>query len=480
MKRLLLLIMLAFSLPFAVKATHLMGGDMVVHQDSANSVTLTISLYRDTSGVPLGTSETMQLFSYDSATGNYLLMSTWSIPRNMALSTLLLPSFPYGVEVGVYTAQIPLAPGQYRFVYNTCCRNGAIQNAANPLSESMTLYTDYTMPAAPDTNSTPEFLALPVAYFAVNSPATYNPLPYDPDADSIAWNLNTPYGNYAFTTGGGSMSFAPVGGFTTPAAASTGPFTMNPFTGEITWTPNTVGNFIQSFEVNEYRNGMQIGRIIRDMQYVVIPQMGNPPAFIMNTPYQTNTADNYNYLYYTPGQPLQFAIDGSDSDPNTALEMRGYGEVFELANNPATFNVSGSGGSITGNFSWTPPATFSKDEITVFRLRDGLYTKDFTIVFRKNPNPAAVTNVVAGVNDISIYPNPAHNELNIHLDLTKDINSSICICNMLGQQVQTVYQGKLMSGKTNLKDNINLPAGVYQVAVKNGNEVLKTVRLLIQ
>lgn len=480
MKRLLFLFVLALTLSTGARATHLMGGDMTVHQDSAGSVTFTMSLYRDTSGIPLGTSEEVQLFTYNPVTGGYLLTSTWSIPRNMALSTLLLPSFPYGVEVGVYTAQMTLAPGQYRFVYNTCCRNGAIQNASNPLNESMDLYTDYTLPAAPDTNSTPEFLALPVAYFAVNSPATYNPLPYDPDADSISWGLNTPYGNYSFTTGGGSMSFMPVAGFTTPPAATSGPFTMNPVTGQISWTPNTLGNFIQSFEVKEFRNGTQIGSIIRDMQYVVIAQSGTPPSFVMATPYMTNTTDDYNYVYYTPGQPLSFSIGGTDADPGTTLEMQAYGEVFELPNNPASFSVQGSGASINGNFTWTPSATFNKDEITVFRLRDGMFTKDFTVIFKKNPNPASVHTLAAGVNDISIFPNPAHNELNVHLDITREINSSICIFNVLGQQVHTMYQGKIQKGKINLKDNISLSTGVYQVVVKDNNQVLKTERLLIQ
>lgn len=475
MKRLLPLLLLIFGCTISANATHLMGGDLIVTHDSGTVYTVKFTLYRDTSGIPLSASEMLYIDSFNASSGQYAMISQASVPRNMALSTLLLPSFPYGIEVGVYTYDINLTAGsKYRFVYYNCCRNGAIQNATAPLNESMVLYTDFEVPAAAN-NSTPDFLALPVAYFPINTPITYNPLPYDPDADSIAWGLNTPIGDYTIATG----TMTNVAGFTTPPGAATGPFTMNALTGQISWEPNTLGNFIQSFEVKEYRNGVQIGKIIRDMQYVVVAGAGPTPSFSMVSPYMTNSGDNYYYVYYDPGQPLNFQIAGTESSTGANLQMLAYGGVFQMPN-PATFSVSGSGNSITGNLSWTPSASYTKDETIVFRLRDGMFSQDFTLVMRKNPSPSAVNTVTAMANNVSVYPNPAHDQLTVNLDLKNDIQGNICLYNALGQNIHTIYEGKLAKGKYQLSDHFNLPAGVYQLVVKDKGQVLKTERLLVQ
>ncbi|PZF74479.1 T9SS type A sorting domain-containing protein [Taibaiella soli] len=475
MKRLLpLLLLLIFSCSIAARATHLMGGDLIVTHNSGNNYTVTITLYRDTTGIPLTSVDFLYVDSLSATTNQFVGVLQTTVNRNWTLGTALIPSFPYGIEVGVYTYDVNLVPGNtYRFVYSNCCRNGAIQNATAPLNENMVLYTDFQAPAAAN-NSSPDFLAMPVAYFPVNTPITYNPLPYDPDADSIAWGLNTPIGAYQAPT-----AMVSVAGFTTPPGATTGPFTMNPVTGEISWQPNTLGNFIQSFEVKEYRNGVQIGTIIRDMQYVVIPGGGATPSFSMVSPYMTNSGDGYYYVYYDPGQQLNFSISGQEASSTANLQMQAYGGVFQMAV-PAMFGVTGSGNNITGNFTWTPPVTYTKDETIVFRLRDGMFSQDFTLVMRKNPSPASVGNVTAAMNSVRIFPNPAHDQVTVMLDLKNDIQGNICLYNALGQKARTIYDGKLVKGKYQLRDDFNLPAGMYQLVVRDNGQVLKTERLLVQ
>lgn len=456
-------------------ATHLMGGDLVVRHDTSGAYMLRLSLYRDVLGIPLGTTEQVDVYMYNTATSQYNMYQTFVIPYNTTLSTALLPSFPYGVEVGIYTAAITgYAPGKYRFVYNNCCRNGAIQNMAQPLNESMILYTDLTVDAAG--NSTPDFLAMPVAYFPVNYPANYNPLPYDPDADSVAWNLNTPIGNYYNT---GTPTLTPVAGFTTPPSAASGAFTMNPITGEITWTPSVTGNFVQSFEVKEYRNGVQIGSIIRDMQYVIIPDDTNntPPSFVTSSPYMANTAQHYNYIYYTPGQPLSFTIGGTDGDANASLQMQSFGTVYQLPV-PAVFTTSGSGNNISGTFSWTPPAAFNKDMVVTFRLKDNIFTKDFTLLLRRNPTGIAGTENIAG--NVKVFPNPAKDVLHISMDLEKDIDGSICLYSTLGQKVKTIYSGRMPKGSFRMEEAVSLAPGMYFLSITDKGAAVHTQPVMIQ
>ncbi|XZF14566.1 T9SS type A sorting domain-containing protein [Chitinophagaceae bacterium MMS25-I14] len=473
----ILLMMLTVACAFGARATHLMGGDITVKQDSAGYFTLKLSLYRDTSGIPLGTSETVDIYVYNTTSSSYVHTGAMSIPRNIALSTTLLPSFPYGVEVGIYTASgYALSPGQYRFVYSTCCRNGAILNASNPLSESMGLYTDFTVSAS---NSTPACLSMPVAYFPENLPATYNPLPYDVDGDSLSWSLNTPIGNVVLVS---PPTFTSVAGFTAPPAAAGGAFTMNSVTGEITWTPNAVGNYIQSFQINEYRGGVQIGSIIRDMQYVVVAaDTTTVPAFQMVSPYQTNTTgEEYNYVYYDPGQPFTFQIAGMNMGASGTLLMESYCSLYQQTVNPATFTTANGSNTVTGTLHWTPAANFTSDVTAVFRLRQGMFTKDFTVVMRKNPNPNSVPTVTSGVKSMKVFPNPAKGSVNISMELASDLNGGIFVYNSLGQMVHVIYEGKLAKGTYNMQDNLNLAAGVYQVVVKGEGKTMQTQALVLQ
>ena len=56
-----------------------------------------------------------------------------------------------------------------------------------------------------------------------------------------------------------------------------GDLTINPFTGELSWTASAVGNYVYTVVCEEYRNGLKIGEIRRDMQFIVLPN-GNLPA----------------------------------------------------------------------------------------------------------------------------------------------------------------------------------------------------------
>lgn len=480
MKKLFILsVLLIFSISFKANATHLMGGDITVGLDSGGSTyTLTLSLYRDVLGIPLYSAETVNMYAYNTTTGQYDFVTAYSIPQNTALSTTLLPSFPYGVEVGIYTQTLSLPAGKYQFIYNTCCRNYAIANASAPGTESLVLYTDLEVFSS-TANSTPQCLTMPLAYFPINVPAYYNPLPYDIDGDSLAWSLDTPIGQTSYLY---SPSPTPirVAGFATPPGAATGPFTMNAYTGEITWTPNTLGNFIQAFKIDEYRGGTQIGSIIRDMQYVIIPDTSTDSIWCSAiTATMHDASENTSYIYYTPGTEITYNIDGHCLRASDFLKLDAYGAPFTMAS-PATFTSSRVGTTISGTMKWTPPAGLTKDVIMVFRLTGGIFSTDYTLILRKDPHPSGVATVQGRQSTISVYPNPVHNNINITFNTIKAINSDISIYSVLGQKVKTIYNGYLPKGDHKLNDDINLPAGTYQVVVKDNGAVINTAHVVVE
>ena len=50
-------------------------------------------------------------------------------------------------------------------------------------------------------NSSPTYIAPPVIYLPTNNVWQYNPLPFDPDGDSLVWNLSVPLSNNTTVAG---------------------------------------------------------------------------------------------------------------------------------------------------------------------------------------------------------------------------------------------------------------------------------------
>jgi len=461
-------------------ATHLMGGDITVYNDSDTTYTLTLQLYRDVLGIPLGVNAQVDVFMYDATSNSYLPNTSYQITENTALSTSLLPYFPYGVEVGIFTQDITLSPGKYMFVYNTSARNNAILNATSPGGESLVLYT-YLEVFGTAANSSPSCLTMPIAYFALNSAGYYNPAPYDADGDSLTWALDSSIGN----PGSGyptSVQFTPVVGLTLPPSASTGPFSINSVTGEITWTPNTMGNFIQAFNIDEYRAGVKIGTIHRDMQYVVVTDStADSIAMIPNSACMYNPQFNYNYQYYTPGQAFSVQINGLASNTGATLTMNAFGSIF-MGSNPATFTTSGTGNNITGTLHWTPPANLSKDVIVVFRLSTDKFMRDYTLLLRKNPavQPSNVAGIQQNANTVQVFPNPVQHNMQVALSLSNDINSDISLYSVIGQKVASVYSGKMQKGTYKLEQEINVAPGTYFLVVKDNGKLINTQQVIVE
>ena len=194
MKKLFILLAFIF-LNFQIFATHLMGGEIIVHNDQLGQHEVLLTLYRDITGIPMQNSQDISIYN---SSGNVVFTVTANLDTSAyhpifgIQNGSALPFFPYGVEIYFFSAsfQCPI-PGEYTASWNNCCRNAAIINLVNPSSSDMQLFSNFTV----DTNSlhsNPYFLVKPVVFLPVNTPWQYNPLPYDPDGDSLVWSLGTP------------------------------------------------------------------------------------------------------------------------------------------------------------------------------------------------------------------------------------------------------------------------------------------------
>ena len=211
MKKLLLLIVLILTMS-QTQATHLMGGQMTSQNVGGLYYQITLTLYRDSLGVPMGTT---QGITYTDSTGNFVIATHY-----VTYDPLLTVNIGNGVERYVFTDTITFPfVGKFKAWTSNCCRNAAILNLPNPASNEMYLDVDIT---ADSSNSSPVFLNEPITVAQLNQPFSYNPLPYDVDGDSLSWQLDVP-----MDINGTTLGF-PIAGYVLPPSDTLVPFSMDP------------------------------------------------------------------------------------------------------------------------------------------------------------------------------------------------------------------------------------------------------------
>lgn len=444
-KNLLVIACLLFSSASSF-ATHLMGGQITARNLGGLTYEVTLTAYRDTLGIPMYLTT---LFHYTETGG------TWALDKTINLSAPAY--FGNGVEVYTYTDTITLpASGSYDVWYEDCCRNCALLNMTSPCAESFHLQCTFM---ADSTNSSPVFLNPPIPVAQENVAFNYNPLPFDADGDSIVWALDTP-----LTSGS-----AYVTGYTVPSSDTSMPFTMNPATGEISFLPNLLGHHEVSVLVTEYRGGVVIGQIRRDMQIIVIPSINLPPIVTGNSNIFPYSGKSFNI---PQSSAFTLTVTATDND-NGSVSINAHGEPFQFAANPASFSVINSTGYSTATVNWTPTLSQARvlPYIMALRVQEsfGGYTfeNDITYQLRVGPSAVSVIENIKADAISNIYPNPSRGNFAVELNMKNAGTVTLRVQNLVGQQMAVISSVNVNAG-VNLIDvnNLRLENGKYFVSIE--------------
>jgi len=383
-------------------------------------------------------------------------LSPWSLSHNVpAIGT----SFINGTEEYVYadTVTFPM-DGSYTIWFSNCCRNSSIVNG--PADEPFYLKTIVEVDSS-GPNTTPEFLNKPITLAGINNLWTYNPLPYDADGDSLAWHLAVPL-----------QDELTLNTYVAPSADPAQPFTLDSLTGQITWIPNLLGNFVASFLVEEFRAGIKFGEIRRDMQIIVIPAIGSRPAFV-STGWPVNANGDYQFELTDNNIPFVLSLSATDADMSY-IDLTAVGEPFLLAANPAHFtSLMNTTGNAWAYFDWTPVTSQVRVNpyIIVVRCNETngpwVMSQDVTILLHMNY--ATGIREENPVRTGAVYPTVVTNELKLPLTLAKSCELQLNIYNALGQPTPYNYTYKLQPGTQLITLNdLNLPGGIYFIRISDG------------
>lgn len=296
------LINLFYLTPVTIWASHIVGGVITykfVKRDTSTAVNkltyhFTMRVYRDiysTNGTGLDQNANIAVLT-QGASGAYSLYSSRSVrllsQRNVQPPVLPCSEVPpnLGVEEGLYEWDEILneSPRSYVITYQRCCRNNTIGNIYNPGTTGSTYTVEITNESQRTNNSSPTFNNFPPTLICANDPLNFDHSASDTEGDQLVYSF---CGALIGGSSGGSPGPTPTGNnigkppyqfvsYKLPNYSINAPMGGNPIikinasTGVITGTPDVLGQYVVTVCVEEYRNGVLIGKIFRDFQFNVV------------------------------------------------------------------------------------------------------------------------------------------------------------------------------------------------------------------
>lgn len=348
-------------------ATHIVGGELNYTHLQGDQYEISLTIFRDcynanpnvffddTVSIGVFNPISLELFEdiripYDSLLNDTLSPVLYNdclvIPPDVCVHTTFYKD----------TINLPYQEDGYVLTYQRCCRNGTINNIINPLETGATFSVFISPQALAYNNSNPKFQSWPPIYICSGFPIYYDQSAIDVDGDSIAYKLCTPLTGGGLAPNGNPKPQPPAPPPYEPVVWQDPPYnednmlnafpgpvlTIDPITGFLSGTPNTIGQFVVGICIEEFRFGELISTTRRDFQYNV--GLCESPAAAFFSPETICTTDSIlfdNQSTNTSSFLWSFdAINNPDwtsSDTNPSFMYPAFGEyLVQLISEPFT------------------------------------------------------------------------------------------------------------------------------------------------
>ncbi|MBT3417787.1 MAG: hypothetical protein HN427_03325, partial [Flavobacteriales bacterium] len=340
MKKLLIICVLSILFNYDAFSTHAAGMDIsyqcITQGTNSDTYKITLKFYRDCDGVSAPSTHTLNYSSSCGSGSINLNMVGGAVDINPLCASYCNGGNAFGIEEYTYEGTITLAHcSNWVLRVCECCRNNAINTINNPGGAE--LCVEATLNNTVYCNNSPTFSEYPTPFVCTGNYFCYNNGAIEIDGDSLVYSLVTPLDNPGTVTYIGGYSVTnPVGGGST----------FDPITGNLCVTPPGIVSGVLAIKVSEYRNGILIGSIIRDIQINAFACTSvNPPQLSgIDT---TTVVDMTNINTYTVevncpngSQNINFDINTINNNPPPPPPPPG-------ANITVTVNTQSWGGEIS-------------------------------------------------------------------------------------------------------------------------------------
>ena len=250
-----------------------------------------------------------------------------NLPDNVSLN-----EYEYDPAQGAVTNRHTYSsPGTYLLSMEDPNRNYGVVNIPNSVNVPMYVQTELVINPFLGYNNSPVLLNSPIDVGCVGQVFIHNAGAYDIDGDSLSYRLVE-----CKTTGG-----IDIPGYTYPEASTS--FSINAVSGDVVWdAPVLQGEYNIAFVIEEWRSGVKIGSVTRDMQIEIVACNNKPPVIL-----------SLSDTCITAGSLLNIPIRAYDPDGND-VAITTTGGPFEVEESPAFIDPDPATGpdTVTTAFIW--------------------------------------------------------------------------------------------------------------------------------
>ncbi len=316
-RRILSAFALLFLIMASASATHNRAGEITYTQISDLTYEVTVTTFTYT--LSKADRPTLDVEWGDNSITNVARISETYLPNN------------YKKNVYVSRHTYP-GPGIYRIVVQDPNRNYGVENIPNSVNVVFSISTILIVNSSIGRNSTPVLLNPPYDKAALGNIFIHNPAAFDPDGDSLSYKLTV------CTKEDGK----PIANYTLPPASNK--FYVDSISGDLVWdAPTKIGIYNAAMEIQEWRGGIKIGIVVRDMQIEVYDTDNNPPVTAPLTD-----------LCVEVGETVSLDISATDEDADS-IKLIATSGIFTTGSCKATFTtISSAPGLTTARLQWVP------------------------------------------------------------------------------------------------------------------------------
>ena len=301
----------------SLQATHNRAGEITLIQKGDLIYEITITTYTYTLSAATFQRDSLEVQWGDNTRSFAPKATRINLPNDYTKSTYItLHSFP--------------GPGTYTIVVEDPNRNFGVKNIPNSVNVIFSIKTTIAINPQIGYNNTPILLNPPFDKAALHQKFIHNPSAYDPDGDSLSYKI----------TVCNQQNGQPIPNYKLPPATDT--LYVDAITGDLVWdTPADSGIYNIAMNIEEWRKGIKIGNIQRDMQVEVYRTTNNPPV-----------NDSLPALCIEAGTLINLDITTTDIDGDSMIHFLSGGPLI-LPTGAASYNtVTSVPGTITSRFTW--------------------------------------------------------------------------------------------------------------------------------
>lgn len=318
-----------------ILASHLRAGDITARRISSTGYTYEIIVTTFTDDAGVQPDKSINVFFGNGLSGEVRLESSTPIGN--------------ATHKNIYRVVHTYAgPGEFKVSASLDFRNNGVRNIPNSGNIPFCVESTFLITPFLGLNSSPVLLIDPIDIAAVGQRFIHNPGAFDREGDSVAFVLTAVKRSPNRPVDGYVALDDPSWQGTTEDGSMPTTLTLNPVTGDLIWdAPALAGEYNVAFIVQEWRNGVLISQVNRDMQIIV---RRNPNLRPRIPPKDT---------CIVAGKTLVSTVIATDPD-RQRIVLTAFGGILELAppSNKATFDtVPSQLGLARGTLRWRTVCT---------------------------------------------------------------------------------------------------------------------------